>query len=263
MLKKIAFTVLAVAFNVLLVSPLSYGQSVTTTSNARYTTIEENEPRIVLDQKALKKMSKILCAEGFKSYFSNDKKNICAGQTTAPDIAYSCMWDKKGEAAFAATVKGPCNLDFAEHRGSIVVSKSSYPSKPPLAYGTEVQCCFRAGKAPVREVVLRTNQVHFEFNQSRILPQSYPVLNEIVSTIKSSDVQHVTIEGHTDSLGLDAYNEELSNQRAASVKEYLSSHGISSDKMSSVGKGESQPIAENQINGKDNRSGRDLNRRVE
>lgn len=122
---------------------------------------------------------------------------------------------------------------------------------------------YSMGTAPVKEVVLRTNQVHFEFNKSRILPQSHPVLNEVAATIRRSDVQHVTIEGHTDSKGSDAYNEKLSDQRAASVREYLGSHGISSEEMSSVGKGESEPIAENEINGKDNRPGRDLNRRVE
>ena len=113
------------------------------------------------------------------------------------------------------------------------------------------------------EIVIRTNLIHFEFDKSRILAQSFPVLNQIVATIKGANVQHVTIEGHTDSKGSDAYNMDLSDRRAASVREYLGNNGIKASEMSSVGKGESQPVAANEINGRDNRPGRDLNRRVE
>jgi outer membrane protein OmpA-like peptidoglycan-associated protein len=114
-----------------------------------------------------------------------------------------------------------------------------------------------------KSVVIRTNLIHFEFDKSRILSSSYPVLNQIVATIQGTNVRHVTIEGHTDSKGSDAYNLALSGRRAASVREYLSNHGIESGEMSSVGKGESQPVASNEINGRDNPGGRDLNRRVE
>ncbi len=176
MYKKISLTVLSFTLGILLNSHLSYGQqktttveetntqttstpaaakskkevpvTTTTTSNTKYTTTKEAEPRIVLDQEALKKMSKTLCTEGFKSYVSNDKENICVGQAITPDLAYSCVWDKKGNAAYAATAKGPCNLDFTEHRGSIIVTKSYYTSRPPLPYGTEVQCCVRTAKDP-------------------------------------------------------------------------------------------------------------------
>jgi outer membrane protein OmpA-like peptidoglycan-associated protein len=114
-----------------------------------------------------------------------------------------------------------------------------------------------------KEVVIRTNLIHFEFDKSRILPSSYPVLNQIVATIQGANVRHVTIEGHTDSKGSDAYNVSLSDRRAASVREYLSDHGIQSSEMNSVGRGESEPVAANEINGRDNPEGRDLNRRVE
>lgn len=113
------------------------------------------------------------------------------------------------------------------------------------------------------EVVIGTNEIHFEFDQARILPQSYPVLNQIASTIKGASVKHVTVEGYTDSKGSDDYNLALSNRRAESVKEYLSNHAVQPSEISAVGKGESQPVAKNEVNGNDNPSGRDLNRRVE
>jgi outer membrane protein OmpA-like peptidoglycan-associated protein len=127
----------------------------------------------------------------------------------------------------------------------------------------KVKCARWYSYGLAKEVVIRTNEIHFEFDKSRILPSSYPVLNQIVATIQGVNVKHVTIEGHTDSKGSDAYNMSLSDRRAASVREYLNNHGIQSNEMNSVGRGESEPVADNEINGRDNPAGRDLNRRVE
>lgn len=121
---------------------------VTTSSTSTTEVVTKTQPRKVLDEEALKKMSNTLCTDGFKSVVGVDKKNVCQGKAAAPDIAYSCVWNKKGAAAYAPTEQGPCSLDFAEHRGSIVITKEDYSSSPPLPYGTEVQCCFRAAKDP-------------------------------------------------------------------------------------------------------------------
>jgi len=114
-----------------------------------------------------------------------------------------------------------------------------------------------------KELVLSTTEIHFEFDKARILPSSYPVLDRIAQTIRRPEVRSVVIEGHTDSVGSDEYNLKLSDRRAAAVRDYLSTHGISGTEMTSVGKGESEPVADNQINGRDNPAGRDQNRRVE
>jgi len=63
-----------------------------------------------------------------------------------PDIAFTCVWNKKGPSAFAPTSQGPCNLDYTEHQGSIIMKKESFPDGAPLDYGVEAQCCFRAAK---------------------------------------------------------------------------------------------------------------------
>jgi outer membrane protein OmpA-like peptidoglycan-associated protein len=118
-------------------------------------------------------------------------------------------------------------------------------------------------KEQVVEEVLRTNKVHFEFDKARILAKSYPVLDEIIQTLKHPKVQSVRIEGHTDSKGSDEYNQRLSERRANSIKQYLVRKGVPSSKLSTEGKGESVPIAKNEIDGKDNPEGRALNRRVE
>jgi outer membrane protein OmpA-like peptidoglycan-associated protein len=118
-------------------------------------------------------------------------------------------------------------------------------------------------KAP-REEVIRTNKIHFEFDKAVIKPSSYPVLDNIAALLKSrEDVEAVRVEGHTDSKGSDEYNLSLSDRRSAAVMEYLVKKGVPRSKLSSVGKGEREPIAPNEIDGKDNPAGRAENRRVE
>lgn len=99
-------------------------------------------------QEALKKMDDTLCVDGYDAKVGNDNKNICSGMATTPDFAYSCIWQRKGAGAYPQTLQGPCRLDFAEHKGHIMITKDDYRSSPPLKYGTKVECCFRAAKGP-------------------------------------------------------------------------------------------------------------------
>jgi OOP family OmpA-OmpF porin len=71
-------------------------------------------------------------------------------------------------------------------------------------------------------------------------------------------VDGIALIGHTDSIGGPAYNQKLSEQRAASVKAYLVSKGIDANKITTSGKGESQPVASNKT-----ADGRQKNRRVD
>ncbi|MDO8520243.1 MAG: hypothetical protein Q7T11_08800 [Deltaproteobacteria bacterium] len=128
----------------------------TTTSSTTTLTTKDGDMRKVLDEKALKKMSKSLCVTGFKAQVGSGKKNVCQNKATAPDIAYSCVWKEKGDAAYAPTNQGPCSLDYSEHQGSIVITKSDYASSPPLRYGAEAQCCFRAAQGPQTSTLERS-----------------------------------------------------------------------------------------------------------
>jgi outer membrane protein OmpA-like peptidoglycan-associated protein len=114
-------------------------------------------------------------------------------------------------------------------------------------------------KPVVREEVITTNKIFFAFDKYEILPKSFPVLDEIVATIKRRpEIRSVRVEGHTDSYGSDPYNQKLSENRARSVQNYLVSHGVPAEKVSSVGMGESKPVADNAT-----KEGRSQNRRVE
>lgn len=100
--------------------------------------------------------------------------------------------------------------------------------------------------------------VTFGFDQSNIQPQFYPVLNNVAGTLQQYNQTIIEIAGHTDSVGSDSYNQQLSQRRADAVAAYLGSRGIVRDRMITVGAGETRPIADNSTE-----AGRAQNRRVE
>ena len=100
--------------------------------------------------------------------------------------------------------------------------------------------------------------ITFAFDSSNLQPQFYPVLDNVASTLTQYNQTVIEVAGHTDSVGTDAYNQTLSQQRASSVAGYLSSRGVMQQRMIVTGAGESRPIASN-----DTESGRAQNRRVE
>lgn len=86
--------------------------------------------------------------------------------------------------------------------------------------------------------------VLFDSGKSTLQPLSFPVLDEIGEIMKSNPSKHLTITGHTDSDGAEAANQILSEQRAESVKKYLTDKfGLSGSNITTIGKGESQPVA--------------------
>ena len=110
------------------------------------------------------------------------------------------------------------------------------------------------GAAPVSAVL---EGVNFDFNKSSLRPESYAILDGNIAKLKAN-TKKVTVEGHTDNIGSDAYNDKLSNKRAKTVSDYFVSKGIDASRLTAVGKGESSPIASN-----DTEEGRFKNRRVE
>lgn len=116
---------------------------------------------------------------------------------------------------------------------------------------------------PKERIVLRG--INFDFDKYNIKKEFEPILNEAADILKKRpDIVEVIIEGHTDSIGTEAYNQKLSEKRAESVKKYLVSKGVPAAQLKTVGFGESRPIAPNKKpDGKDNPEGRAMNRRVE
>ncbi|MHC1707215.1 MAG: PorP/SprF family type IX secretion system membrane protein [Bacteroidales bacterium] len=100
--------------------------------------------------------------------------------------------------------------------------------------------------------------VYFVTASARITEYSQKKLDELVTILKEYPTLKVNIEGHCDSRGSEAYNQRLSEDRAASVRSYLIDHGISTSRISSAGYGELRPVDTN-----DTPEGRLHNRRVE
>lgn len=101
--------------------------------------------------------------------------------------------------------------------------------------------------------------IEFDFDSDVIKQASYPTLDQIASILRENQTWGtLMINGHTDSVGPESYNQNLSERRAASVKAYLADKGVSAAAMSTAGYGESRPIDTN-----DTAEGRQHNRRVE
>jgi outer membrane protein OmpA-like peptidoglycan-associated protein len=128
--------------------------------------------------------------------------------------------------------------------------RRDYQPPPPPPVAVEVKA---------EEKIVITQKIHFEFDRATIRPISYPILNDVADLLRRNpQIHHLRIEGHTDWIGSDAYNQKLSQRRANSVRQYLINKGIAPDRLVAVGYGETRPIADNNTV-----LGRAKNRRVE
>jgi OOP family OmpA-OmpF porin len=127
------------------------------------------------------------------------------------------------------------------------VVKQEPPPPPPPA----------PAPAPVEEKIV-LNGIRFDFDKSVIKPEFVPVLDEAVDILKKHADKKVEIQGHTDSIGTEAYNEKLGMRRADAVKMYLVDKGVTAENLTTQSFGESNPVADNGT-----KEGRAMNRRVE
>ena len=100
--------------------------------------------------------------------------------------------------------------------------------------------------------------VLFDFNKSTLQPASDAVLQQVADLLAKDKALKIEVQGHTDNVGGDAYNQTLSEARAQSVADWLAKHGIAGGRLSARGYGKTKPVADN-----NNDEGRAKNRRVE
>lgn len=114
--------------------------------------------------------------------------------------------------------------------------------------------------ATTSEVITLNDQgaVMFAFDSAELTADAKTQLQGLISKLSADSVRSVKVIGYTDSQGDDAYNQALSERRASSVAEYLINQGLAPAKVTSQGRGESEPVADN-----DSDAGRAQNRRVE
>lgn len=102
------------------------------------------------------------------------------------------------------------------------------------------------------------SNVTFAVDSSAIDPGFQSTLGTVANTLSQYEKSYVDVLGHTDSTGSDAYNQSLSERRAASVANFLTNSGVQRERLATRGFGESQPVASNSTD-----EGRAANRRVE
>jgi OOP family OmpA-OmpF porin len=132
-------------------------------------------------------------------------------------------------------------------KGTVVVAKTTAPAPAPARNAPD-PCTDR----------ITLYGVDFEFDKAILTGEDKVVLDALVTSLQVCPATNIRIEGHTDSVGNDAYNQGLSERRAAAVVAYLVSEGLDSSTLYSVGLGESSPLADNATD-----AGRAMNRRVE
>ena len=107
--------------------------------------------------------------------------------------------------------------------------------------------------------------VMFDFDSAELRAEAEQVLRNVAEIIRAHEGANVRVEGHTDSKGSDSYNQQLSEERARSVRDWLmSADGLDGTEFSIYGFGESKPAAANEMtDGSDDPEGRQRNRRVD
>ncbi len=164
---------------------------------------------------------------------------------------------KFGDGTTIIAKGGKYTREVAPGAYTVNVTAGNYESKSATVNVTEGQTTVSGIK--LYKKIEKTGKVHFATNSHVILAKSYYVLDNVAKQINGlCEFDQVTIEGHTDSRGNDAFNLKLSQRRADSVKAYLISKGIDGAKLNTMAYGESKPIGSN-----DTKEGRAENRRVE
>jgi OmpA-OmpF porin, OOP family len=102
---------------------------------------------------------------------------------------------------------------------------------------------------PVIEQISLSSDVLFAFDKSELRPEGQKKIDEIAGRLKGANVQLINTIGHADRIGPDKYNQQLSEKRAAAVKEYLAQKGIETDKVRAEGRGKSDPVTGDQCKG--------------
>jgi outer membrane protein OmpA-like peptidoglycan-associated protein len=109
-----------------------------------------------------------------------------------------------------------------------------------------------------RGLIVNISDVLFDFNQYTLKPGAREKMAKVSGILLAYPGLKIQLEGHTDAIGTDEYNQKLSEERAQSVRDYLLSQGVSGSTLSAVGFGKTRPVASN-----DTADGRTQNRRVE
>jgi type IX secretion system PorP/SprF family membrane protein len=172
-------------------------------------------------------------------------KDTVAGNLKAfvlnPCATYSLRVSKQGYFTKEERISTPCNILGSENLESIIALDSLEVNK---SYTLQ--------------------NIYYDFNEASLTKASLDELKKLAVFLNDNPTIRIELGSHTDNKGDDAYNLRLSEQRAQSCVDYLIELGIAANRLVAKGYGESQPVADNELeDGSDNPEGRALNRRTE
>jgi OOP family OmpA-OmpF porin len=183
--------------------------------------------------------------------FANVTPNLQDGSGNAvKDGSGACVVTSGQVLPECAGVRAPARPAPAEPARPSTPSAPAAPSKPAEPA--------RPAPSSVRQSVVIQADALFDFDKSVLRPDGKKSIDDALAKILGTDVEMVIATGHTDSIGTEQYNQRLSERRAQAVKDYLVSKGVPASKITTIGKGESQPVATNKT-----KEGRQKNRRVD
>ncbi len=135
--------------------------------------------------------------------------------------------------------------DLDNDKDRILDTDDKCPNEPETYNGFEDEDgCPDRGRVVVTDTSIEIlDMIYFEYDKAIIKKESYPILDAVAATLQGNpSIQLVEIQGHTDERGNDAYNLDLSDRRAAAVKQYLVDKGVEDKRLTSQGYGETQPL---------------------
>lgn len=194
--------------------------------------------------------------DNYADFVANFGLVVALGErTSAPMVSEQARdlgtpMEKPMDEPMAQPAEEPAAMPNDDDRDGVENIIDKCPSTPSGEMVSKSDGC------PVQEVI-DLRGVNFDFDKCTLRSDAVAILNNAVDVLKSNEIV-VSVEGHTDSVGSDAYNQKLSECRANVVKTYLGNNGVGSKVSGSKGWGESKPIATN-----DTDEGRAQNRRTE
>ena len=183
------------------------------------------------------------------SRMTKTQKGAVIGSTTGGTIG-ALIGRKAGNTAVGAVIGGAIGGVAGAYIGRKMDRQAAEIRKN--VPGAEV---IEAGEGLI---VKFDSGILFDVNKAELKPNAKTNIENLAATMKNNPETNIMVIGHTDADGSDSHNYSLSERRAAAVKAYTAAHGVSSSRLTTVGKGETEPIADNST-----ANGKAQNRRVE
>ncbi len=206
----------------------------------------------------LRNYENVLRAKGFEDIVSGRGDHLSGLGLSDDDTVGSWRWEEPGKGMIWISLRAYYQGDRGHPCSDLVIVETQ-----SMQQTLEANAATEAKPASLASALQEAGRVAvygitFDFNKATLRPEAAPVLGEVLAMLQGDASLSLTIEGHTDSVGLEAYNQKLSADRADAVKAWLVAHGIDTARLTTAGFGDTKPVADNATE-----DGRAKNRRVE